>query len=62
MSKPADTPSPQREPSAAAAASDKHYNEEYFSSGNYAVHKLGRFSMNWFAIRYYAALTTPLRA
>ena len=32
------------------------YNREYFHSGNYADRPLGRFSMYWFARRYYAAL------
>lgn len=31
-------------------------NREYFHSGNYADRPLGRFSMYWFARRYYAAL------
>ncbi len=32
------------------------YKREYFESGNYADRPLGRFSMYWFARRYYAAL------
>ncbi|MCY3720405.1 MAG: class I SAM-dependent methyltransferase [Anaerolineaceae bacterium] len=34
----------------------QHYNRSYFSSWNYADRGLGRFSMYWFARRYYAAL------
>ena len=36
------------------------YNREYFESGNYADRPLGRFSMYWFARRYYAALARRL--
>lgn len=32
------------------------YGEEYFHSYNYADRKMGKFSMYWFARRYYAAL------
>lgn len=32
------------------------YGEQYFESYNYADRQLGRFSMYWFARRYYAAL------
>ena len=34
----------------------QHYNRSYFSRWNYADRGLGRFSMYWFARRYYAAL------
>ncbi len=34
----------------------KHYTRKYFESWNYADRGLGRFSMYWFARRYYAAL------
>lgn len=34
----------------------EHYTEEYFKKWNYADRGLGRFSMYWFARRYYAAL------
>lgn len=34
----------------------QHYDRSYFSSWNYADRGLGRFSMYWFARRYYAAL------
>jgi SAM-dependent methyltransferase len=34
----------------------EHYTEEYFKKWNYADRPLGRFSMYWFARRYYAAL------
>lgn len=34
----------------------EHYTEEYFRKWNYADRPLGRFSMYWFARRYYAAL------
>lgn len=33
-----------------------HYTREYFEKWNYADRGLGRFSMYWFARRYYAAL------
>ncbi len=33
------------------------YGEQYFESYNYADRPLGRFSMYWFARRYYAGLT-----
>ncbi|GAB4523612.1 MAG: hypothetical protein OHK0046_37510 [Anaerolineae bacterium] len=33
-----------------------HYTREYFERWNYADRGLGRFSMYWFARRYYAAL------
>ena len=35
---------------------DEHYTKEYFEKWNYADRPLGRFSMYWFARRYYAAL------
>ncbi len=44
------------EADAAAEAPVHLYNREYFHSGNYADRPLGRFSMYWFARRYYAAL------
>jgi 2-polyprenyl-3-methyl-5-hydroxy-6-metoxy-1,4-benzoquinol methylase len=34
----------------------EHYTEEYFQKWNYADRPLGKFSMYWFARRYYAAL------
>ena len=34
----------------------EHYTDEYFDKWNYADRPLGRFSMYWFARRYYAAL------
>lgn len=34
----------------------EHYTREYFQKWNYADRPLGRFSMYWFARRYYAAL------
>jgi 2-polyprenyl-3-methyl-5-hydroxy-6-metoxy-1,4-benzoquinol methylase len=34
----------------------EEYSEDYFKSYNYADRPLGRFSMYWFARRYYAAL------
>lgn len=34
----------------------QHYTDEYFEKWNYADRPLGRFSMYWFARRYYAAL------
>ena len=34
----------------------QHYNRSYFFKWNYADRGLGRFSMYWFARRYYAAL------
>jgi 2-polyprenyl-3-methyl-5-hydroxy-6-metoxy-1,4-benzoquinol methylase len=36
--------------------SGEHYTREYFEKWNYADRPLGRFSMYWFARRYYAAL------
>ena len=39
-----------------AAAPLQHYDRSYFSRWNYADRGLGRFSMYWFARRYYAAL------
>jgi len=45
----------QAEPSAPRAPSH-HYNENYFRTGGYGKRPLGRFSMYWFARRYYAAL------
>jgi 2-polyprenyl-3-methyl-5-hydroxy-6-metoxy-1,4-benzoquinol methylase len=35
---------------------NEHYTREYFQKWNYADRGLGRFSMYWFARRYYAAL------
>jgi SAM-dependent methyltransferase len=35
---------------------NEHYTREYFEKWNYADRGLGRFSMYWFARRYYAAL------
>ncbi len=34
----------------------EHYTDEYFDSWNYSDRGMGRFSMYWFARRYYAAL------
>jgi SAM-dependent methyltransferase len=34
----------------------EHYNADYFKKWNYADRPLGKFSMYWFARRYYAAL------
>jgi 2-polyprenyl-3-methyl-5-hydroxy-6-metoxy-1,4-benzoquinol methylase len=34
----------------------EHYTREYFEKWNYADRPLGRYSMYWFARRYYAAL------
>ncbi len=34
----------------------EYYTDEYFDSWNYADRSMGRFSMYWFARRYYAAL------
>lgn len=34
----------------------EHYNGDYFKKWNYADRPLGKFSMYWFARRYYAAL------
>jgi 2-polyprenyl-3-methyl-5-hydroxy-6-metoxy-1,4-benzoquinol methylase len=34
----------------------QHYTAEYFQRWNYADRGLGKFSMYWFARRYYAAL------
>ena len=34
----------------------EHYTDEYFNKWNYADRPLGKFSMYWFARRYYAAL------
>jgi len=33
-----------------------HYTREYFEKWNYSDRGLGRFSMYWFARRYYASL------
>lgn len=38
------------------SAPTEHYTREYFEKWNYADRGLGRFSMYWFARRYYAAL------
>jgi SAM-dependent methyltransferase len=38
------------------AAPVEHYTADYFKRWNYADRGLGRFSMYWFARRYYAAL------
>lgn len=35
---------------------NQHYTREYFEKWNYADRPLGKFSMYWFARRYYAAL------
>ena len=43
------------QPRAPRAQTD-HYNENYFNRRAYAKRPLGRFSMYWFARRYYAAL------
>jgi 2-polyprenyl-3-methyl-5-hydroxy-6-metoxy-1,4-benzoquinol methylase len=40
----------------APQAPTEHYTREYFEKWNYADRPLGRFSMYWFARRYYAAL------
>ncbi len=37
-------------------APTEHYTREYFEKWNYADRPLGRFSMYWFARRYFAAL------
>ncbi|MEL6150079.1 MAG: class I SAM-dependent methyltransferase [Chloroflexota bacterium] len=37
-------------------APTQHYTKEYFEKWNYADRGLGKFSMYWFARRYYAAL------
>ena len=37
-------------------APTEHYTREYFEKWNYADRGLGRFSMYWFARRYYAAI------
>jgi len=37
-------------------APTEHYNADYFKKWNYADRPLGKFSMYWFARRYYAAL------
>lgn len=34
----------------------EHYTREYFEKWNYADRPLGKYSMYWFARRYYAAL------
>lgn len=34
----------------------EHYNADYFKKWNYADRPLGKFSMYWFARRYYAAM------
>ena len=34
----------------------QHYRRSYFFTGNYGKRGRGRFSMYWFARRYYAAL------
>lgn len=36
----------------------EHYTAEYFEKWNYADRPLGKFSMYWFARRYYASLVT----
>ncbi|MEO1286968.1 MAG: class I SAM-dependent methyltransferase [Chloroflexota bacterium] len=36
----------------------EHYNADYFKKWNYADRPLGKFSMYWFARRYYASLVT----
>lgn len=35
---------------------NEHYTDEYFKKWNYADRPLGKFSMYWFARRYYASL------
>lgn len=50
---------PSSEPPAAAVRPEvplAEYGQHYFESYNYADRPLGRFSMYWFARRYYAAL------
>ena len=44
------------QPTRPAGAPIEEYGEEYFKSYNYADRPLGRFSMYWFARRYYARL------
>lgn len=39
-----------------SSAPIEHYTREYFQKWNYADRGLGKFSMYWFARRYYAAL------
>lgn len=39
-----------------SSAPNEYYTDEYFDSWNYADRPLGRFSMYWFARRYYATL------
>ncbi len=39
-------------------APTEHYNADYFKKWNYADRPLGKFSMYWFARRYYASLVT----
>jgi len=46
----------QRQPHDKPEAPLEEYGERYFQSYNYADRPLGRFSMYWFARRYYAAL------
>ena len=46
------TPTPQSTPDVPL----EEYGEQYFQNYNYADRGLGRFSMYWFARRYYAAL------
>jgi SAM-dependent methyltransferase len=43
-------------PMTTPSAPRDHYTREYFEKWNYADRPLGRFSMYWFARRYYAAL------
>lgn len=44
------------QPPPLAEAPLQEYGERYFQSYNYADRGLGRFSMYWFARRYYARL------
>lgn len=45
-----------QEQPAPAHVPSEHYTDEYFQKWNYADRPLGKFSMYWFARRYYAAL------
>ncbi|MBI5959005.1 MAG: class I SAM-dependent methyltransferase [Chloroflexi bacterium] len=49
-------PSETNPPAAAPVVPLDEYGQKYFESYNYADRPLGRFSMYWFARRYYAAL------
>lgn len=50
-----DRPTPSPTPASPPVPLDE-YGQKYFQSYNYADRPLGRFSMYWFARRYYAAL------